>query len=74
MVTRGPGAANALIGVHTAYQDSTPMVVLIGQVGTDMVEREAFQEMDYRKVYSECAKWVGSIDRTDRIDEFVSHA
>ena len=74
MVTRGPGAANALIGVHTAYQDSTPMVVLIGQVGTDMVEREAFQEMDYRKVYSECAKWAGSIDRTDRIDEFVSHA
>ncbi len=74
MVTRGPGAANALIGVHTAYQDSTPMVVLIGQVGTDMVEREAFQEMDYRKVYSECSKWVGSIDRTDRIDEFVSHA
>ena len=74
MVTRGPGAANALIGVHTAFQDSTPMVVLIGQVGTDMVEREAFQEMDYRKVYSECSKWVGSIDRTDRIDEFVSHA
>lgn len=74
MVTRGPGAANALIGVHTAYQDSTPLVVLIGQVGTDMVEREAFQEMDYRKVYSECSKWVGSIDRTDRIDEFVSHA
>ena len=74
MVTRGPGAANALIGVHTAYQDSTPIVVLIGQVGTDMVEREAFQEMDYRKVYSECSKWVGSIDRTDRIDEFVSHA
>lgn len=74
MVTRGPGAANALIGVHTAYQDSTPMVVLIGQVGTDMVGREAFQEMDYRKVYSECAKWVGSIDRADRIDEFISHA
>ena len=74
MVTRGPGAANALIGVHTAYQDSTPMVLLIGQVGTDMVGREAFQEMDYRKVYSECAKWVGSIDRADRIDEYISHA
>ena len=74
MVTRGPGAANALIGVHTAYQDSTPLVVLIGQVGTEMVGREAFQEMDYRKVYSECAKWVGSIDRADRIDEFISHA
>ena len=74
MVTRGPGASNAMVGVHTAYQDSTPMVLLIGQVGTDMVEREAFQEVDYRRMYSECAKWVGSIDRVDRIDEFVSHA
>ncbi len=74
MVTRGPGAANAMIGMHTAYQDSTPLVLLVGQVGTDMVEREAFQEIDYRRMYSECAKWVGSIDRIDRIDEFVSHA
>ena len=74
MVTRGPGASNAMVGIHTAYQDSTPMVLLIGQVGTDMVEREAFQEVDYRRMYSECAKWVGSIDRVDRIDEFVSHA
>ncbi|CAM3737378.1 acetolactate synthase large subunit [Polynucleobacter brandtiae] len=74
MVTRGPGASNAMIGIHTAYQDSTPMVLLVGQVGTDMVEREAFQEIDYRRMYSECAKWVGSIDRVDRIDEFVSHA
>jgi acetolactate synthase-1/2/3 large subunit len=74
MVTRGPGASNAMIGMHTAYQDSSPMVLLVGQVGTDMVEREAFQEIDYRRMYSECAKWVGSIDRVDRIDEFVSHA
>ena len=74
MVTRGPGASNAMVGIHTAYQDSTPMVLLVGQVGTDMVEREAFQEVDYRRMYSECAKWVGSIDRVDRIDEFVSHA
>jgi acetolactate synthase-1/2/3 large subunit len=74
MVTRGPGASNAMVGIHTAYQDSTPMVLLVGQVGTDMVEREAFQEIDYRRMYSECAKWVGSIDRVDRIDEFVSHA
>jgi len=74
MVTRGPGAANAMIGMHTAYQDSSPMVLLVGQVGTDMVEREAFQEIDYRRLYSECSKWVGSIDRVDRIDEFVSHA
>jgi acetolactate synthase-1/2/3 large subunit len=74
MVTRGPGASNAMVGIHTAYQDSTPMVLLVGQVGTDMVEREAFQEVDYRRMFSECAKWVGSIDRVDRIDEFVSHA
>jgi len=74
MVTRGPGASNAMVGIHTAYQDSTPLVLFIGQVGTDMVEREAFQEMDYRRLYSECTKWVGSIDRVDRIDEFVSHA
>jgi len=74
MVTRGPGASNAMVGIHTAYQDSTPLVLLIGQVGTDMVEREAFQEMDYRRLYSECTKWVGSIDRVDRINEFVSHA
>ncbi|QWD67132.1 thiamine pyrophosphate-binding protein [Polynucleobacter sp. MWH-Aus1W21] len=74
MVTRGPGASNAMIGLHTAYQDSTPLVLLVGQVGTDMVEREAFQEVDYRRMFSECAKWVGSIDRVDRIDEFVSHA
>ena len=74
MVTRGPGASNAMVGIHTAYQDSTPLVLLIGQVGTDMVEREAFQEIDYRRLYSECTKWVGSIDRVDRIDEFVSHA
>ena len=74
MATRGPGASNAMIGLHTAYQDSTPLVLLVGQVGTDMVEREAFQEMDYRRVFSECSKWVGSIDRVDRIDEFVSHA
>ena len=74
MVTRGPGASNAMIGMHTAYQDATPMVLLVGQVGTDMVERDAFQEIDYRRMYSECAKWVGSIDRVDRIEEFVSHA
>ncbi|MBU3614289.1 thiamine pyrophosphate-binding protein [Polynucleobacter sp. Latsch14-2] len=74
MVTRGPGASNAMVGIHTAFQDSSPLVLLVGQVGTDMVEREAFQEIDYRRLYSECSKWVGSIDRVDRIDEFVSHA
>jgi acetolactate synthase-1/2/3 large subunit len=74
VVTRGPGASNAAIGLHTAYQDSTPMVLLIGQVGSDFVEREAFQEVDYRRMFGQMAKWVGQIDRADRIDEMISHA
>src|SRR5580693_1628758 len=61
LVTRGPGATNAAIGVHTAFQDSTPLILLIGQVGGDFVEREAFQEMDYRRVYGPMAKWVAQI-------------
>lgn len=74
MVTRGPGATNAAIGVHTAYQDSTPLILLIGQVGGDFAEREAFQEIDYRRMYGQMAKWVAQIDRADRIPEFMSHA
>ena len=73
-VTRGPGATNASIGVHTAFQDSTPMILFIGQVGGDVVEREAFQEMDYRRMFGQMAKWVAQIDRADRIPELVSHA
>ena len=60
MVTRGPGATNAAIGVHTAHQDSTPMILLIGQVGNDFVEREAFQEIDYRRMFGQMAKWVAT--------------
>ena len=73
-VTRGPGATNASIGVHTAYQDSTPMILFIGQVGNDFVEREAFQEIDYRRMYGQMAKWVAQIDRADRIHEYVARA
>jgi acetolactate synthase-1/2/3 large subunit len=73
-VTRGPGATNASIGVHTAFQDSTPMILFIGQVGSDFVEREAFQEVDYRRMFGQMAKWVASIDRADRVPEFISHA
>jgi acetolactate synthase-1/2/3 large subunit len=73
-VTRGPGATNASVGVHTAMQDSTPLVIFVGQVGTDMSEREAFQEIDYRRMYGPLAKWVGQIDRVERIPEYVSHA
>jgi acetolactate synthase-1/2/3 large subunit len=73
-VTRGPGASNAAIGVHTAFQDSTPMILFIGQIGADVVEREAFQEVDYRRMFGQMAKWVAQIDDADRIPEFVSHA
>ena len=73
-VTRGPGASNAAIGVHTAYQDSTPMILFIGQVGGDFVEREAFQEMDYRRMFGEMTKWVAQIDRAERIPEYINHA
>ena len=73
-VTRGPGASNAAIGIHTAAQDSTPMIVFIGQVGGDFVDREAFQEVDYRRMYGSIAKWAAQIDRADRIPEYVAHA
>jgi len=74
LVTRGPGATNSSIGVHTAFQDSTPMILFIGQVGGDVVEREAFQELDYRRMFGQMAKWVAQIDRAERIPEFISHA
>jgi acetolactate synthase-1/2/3 large subunit len=74
MVTRGPGAMNAAHGVHIAAQDSTPMILFIGQVARDMREREAFQEMDYKAVFGSVAKWVVEIDRAERIPELVSRA
>jgi len=74
IVTRGPGATNAAIGVHVAAQDSTPMVLLVGQVGGDMVDREAFQEVDYRRMYGSVAKWAAQIDRAERIPEYLAHA
>ena len=73
-VTRGPGATNGASGVHVAYQDSTPMILFIGQVGNDFVEREAFQEIDYRRMYGPMAKWVAQIDRADRVPEYVNRA
>ena len=74
LVTRGPGASNAAIGIHTAMQDSTPMLMLVGQVGSDYVDREAFQEIDYRRMYGSVAKWAAQIDRADRIPEYIAHA
>jgi acetolactate synthase-1/2/3 large subunit len=74
MVTRGPGASNAAIGIHTAYQDSTPLIVLVGQVSRLQLEREAFQEVDYRRFFSEMSKWAAQIDVAARIPEYLSHA
>lgn len=73
-VTRGPGATNASIGVHTAMQDSAPMILFVGQVGTDMKGREAFQELDYRAVFGTMVKWAVEIDQVDRIPEIVARA
>lgn len=73
-VTRGPGATNASGGVHVAFQDSTPMILFIGQVASDQRDREAFQEVDYRAMFGPLAKWVAEIDRADRIPEYISHA
>jgi acetolactate synthase-1/2/3 large subunit len=73
-VTRGPGATHASIGLHTAFQDSTPMILFIGQVARDQVEREAFQEIDYRRMLGPLTKWVAEIPSADRVPEFVSRA
>jgi acetolactate synthase I/II/III large subunit len=74
VVTRGPGATHASVGVHTAFQDSTPLILLVGQVASDQEEREAFQEVDYRRMFGPMAKWVAQIDRVDRIPEYVARA
>ncbi|KAB1071680.1 thiamine pyrophosphate-binding protein [Methylobacterium planeticum] len=73
-VTRGPGATNACHGVHIAMQDSTPMILFVGQVDTAMREREAFQELDYRAVFGSMTKWTVEIDRPDRVPELVARA
>jgi len=74
LVTRGPGACNASIGIHTAFQDSTPMVVLVGQVARHQIDREAFQEVDFRKMFAPLAKWVTQIDMAERIPELINQA
>lgn len=73
-VTRGPGATNASGGVHVAMQDSTPMILFIGQIDTGMREREAFQEIDYKAMFAPMAKWVAEIDDPTRVVEFVTRA
>ncbi len=73
-VTRGPGATNASIGVHTAMQNSSPMILFIGQVGVGEKGREAFQEIDYRAFFSPICKWATEIDDPDRVPEIISRA
>lgn len=74
MVTRGPGATHAAVGVHIARQDSTPMIMLVGQVARDAADREAFQEIEYRQMFAPVAKWVAQIERTERIPEYIARA
>src|SRR5471030_2757663 len=73
-VTRGPGATNASAGIHIAQQDSTPLIMFVGQVARDMREREAFQEVDYRAVFGSMTKWTTEIDDPARVPEIVSRA
>src|SRR5207244_13540362 len=69
LVTRGPGACNASIGIHTAFQDSTPMVVLVGQVARHQTDREAFQEVDSRQMFAPLGKWAAAAHTADRRPE-----
>jgi acetolactate synthase-1/2/3 large subunit len=73
-VTRGPGATNASAGIHVAQQDSTPLIMFVGQVERSVKERGAFQEMDYRAVFGSMTKWTTELDDSDRVTEFVSRA
>ncbi|MFT7594783.1 MAG: acetolactate synthase-1/2/3 large subunit [Paracoccaceae bacterium] len=74
MVTRGPGACHAAIGVHIAQQDSTPMILLVGQIARDTTDREAFQEVDYRAMFGPIAKWATQIDDPRRVPEYMARA
>jgi acetolactate synthase-1/2/3 large subunit len=73
-VTRGPGATHGSVGVHTAYHDSTPMILFVGQVQRDVRGREAFQEVEFRQMFAPLAKWVAEIESADRIPEYVLRA
>ena len=73
-VTRGPGATNASAGIHIAMQDSTPMVMFVGQIERGHRDREAFQELNYRQVFGGLAKWVAEVDQTERLPEYVARA
>ncbi|MBT8208865.1 MAG: thiamine pyrophosphate-binding protein, partial [Acidimicrobiia bacterium] len=73
-VTRGPGATNAAVGLHTAMQDSSPMILFVGQASTEHLGREAFQEVDYRAFFGPLVKWATQIEHVDRVPEVMSRA
>jgi len=73
-VTRGPGASNASAGIHIAKQDSTPLVMFVGQIARGHRDREAFQEVDYRAFFGPLAKWVTEVDQTERLPEYINRA
>jgi len=74
LVTRGPGATHASVGVHTAFQDSTPMILLVGQVARSAIGREGFQEVDYRQLFGPIAKWATQVDQASRLPEIIARA
>src|SRR3546814_914292 len=74
LVSRGPGASNASIAVHTAEQDAAPMILIIGQVEGRDLRRNAFQEIDYKSMFGGIAKWVGEIKHPDEAPEFAARA
>nr|WP_089997146.1 thiamine pyrophosphate-binding protein [Cognatiyoonia koreensis] len=73
-VTRGPGACNASAGIHVAMQDSTPMVLFVGQIDNRQTDRETFQEVDYKQMFGGLAKWVAQVDTTERLPEYIARA
>jgi len=73
-VTRGPGATNASAGIHIAQQDSTPMVMFVGQIDNGLTDRETFQEVDYKQMFGGLAKWVAQVDTTERLPEYIARA
>ena len=74
LVTRGPGACHASVGVHIAHQDSTPMILIVGDVASNVRDREAFQEVDFKRFFGPISKWVAEISDPDRVPEYLNRA
>ena len=74
LVTRGPGACHASVGVHIAFQDSTPMILIVGDVSRNVRDREAFQEVDFKSFFGPISKWVAEVNDPDRVPEYMNRA